>query len=78
MRRTRNLNPADDDQPALEEEDDDPNLSSTVLQDLLELSEDGIAVGWPPGIDARIARLLLHRRRTMTTAKKLCDRAAPA
>ena len=78
LRRTRNLNPAEDDQPALEEEDDDPNLSSTVLQDLLELTEDGIAVVWPPGIDARIARLILHRRRSMTNAKRQCDRAAPA
>ena len=79
---TRNLNQPEGDQPALdspqEEEDDDPDLTSTALQDLLELADDGIAVCWPQGIDARVARIILHRRRTMTAAKKLCDRASPA
>ena len=64
--------------PDEETVDDDVNLSTLALQDLLELTDDGIAVVWPPGIDARIARLLLLRRRTATSAKKLCDRAAPA
>ena len=76
--RTRNPNQPEDGQPAQEEEEDDPDLTSTALQDLLELTVDGIAVCWPPGIDARVARIILHRRRTMTTAKKQCDRAAPS
>ena len=79
---TRNLNRLAGDQPALdspqEEEDVASDLTSTALQDLLEIADCGIAVCWPRGLDARIARIILDRRRTMTAAKKLCDRASPA
>ena len=38
------------------------NVATPDLRDLLELEETGIAVTWPRGLDARVARIIIHER----------------
>ena len=44
-------------------------LPTAELQDLLELSEAGLGVAWPRGLDQRIARIILRQR----TGMYYCD-----
>ena len=54
------------------------SLTTDELQDLLELSDCGIAVNWPSGLDERVANIILLQRRSTASASTQCDRAAPA
>ena len=53
-------------------------LSSDHILDLLDMTDCGLTVSWPIGLDVRIARLLLRRRADSASARQLCDRADPA
>ena len=60
------------------EEEATSALSSDHILDLLDMTDSGLTVCWPIGLDVRIARLILRRRAASATARQLCDRADPA
>ena len=49
--------------PEATSNDFESSLSTDDLSVLLELFEDGLPVNWPRGLDARIAKIILARRK---------------
>ena len=60
LKRRTNIDPSIKAEPRTAAYESD--TPSAQLRDLLDLTEAGLAVVWPPGLDQRIARILLHER----------------